>query len=285
MVMDPISGRLVDAKDLSEHMRVQLLDPKWREQQARALEKQKDTPFAAGESIANSLQAFARKRTDIFGSAEEEEARLAREAELRRKTLEQDNQSRWDGMDSPPGNGAPPISQSFSANALPPPPAAPVAPPAAAAPVPPPLPPLPPPPPSFLPPHASGAIPPSASIPAATAAPPQPPPAFEEVQQTPEEWAALNPGPIYLTVNCADDSSVVEAWGLKGQSLTVELPGAMSLVKDLKIKLQEMLGGMPPNKQMLKASVGFLKDSQSLAFYQLATGATIDLLPRKRGGK
>ena len=35
MVRDPISGKIVPAAELSEHMRVQLLDPQWREQQKR----------------------------------------------------------------------------------------------------------------------------------------------------------------------------------------------------------------------------------------------------------
>lgn len=70
MVIDPITGATVAAADLSDHMRIQLMDPKWREQQARAAEKQKDTALAEGDSIAASLKSMARKRGDIFGSAE-----------------------------------------------------------------------------------------------------------------------------------------------------------------------------------------------------------------------
>lgn len=70
MVIDPITGATVAASDLSDHMRIQLMDPKWREQQARAAEKQKDTALAEGDSIAASLKSMARKRGDIFGSAE-----------------------------------------------------------------------------------------------------------------------------------------------------------------------------------------------------------------------
>lgn len=70
MVIDPITGQTVAASDLSDHMRIQLMDPKWREEQARAAEKQKDTALAEGDSIAASLKSLARKRGDIFGSAE-----------------------------------------------------------------------------------------------------------------------------------------------------------------------------------------------------------------------
>ncbi|CAN0563794.1 unnamed protein product, partial [Ectocarpus sp. 12 AP-2014] len=70
MVIDPITGATVAASELSDHMRIQLMDPKWREEQARAAAKQKDTALAEGESIAASLKSLARKRGDIFGSAE-----------------------------------------------------------------------------------------------------------------------------------------------------------------------------------------------------------------------
>jgi hypothetical protein len=40
---------------------------RWREQQAVALSRQRETAYAEGDSIARSLSAFARKRGDIFG--------------------------------------------------------------------------------------------------------------------------------------------------------------------------------------------------------------------------
>ena len=75
MVTDPVTGQKMAASDLSDHMRIQLLDPKWKEQQARAAAKQKDTALADGESMAKSLGSLARKRGDIFGSAEVRSAR------------------------------------------------------------------------------------------------------------------------------------------------------------------------------------------------------------------
>lgn len=69
MMVDPISGKAIPVDQLTEHMRVQLLDPRWREQQQRFVEKQKETGFAEGGSIADSLKMFARKRGDIFGQA------------------------------------------------------------------------------------------------------------------------------------------------------------------------------------------------------------------------
>ena len=69
VMVDPISGKVVPVDQMSEHMRVQLLDPRWRQQQQRFVDKQKETGFAEGGSIADSLKNFARKRGDIFGQA------------------------------------------------------------------------------------------------------------------------------------------------------------------------------------------------------------------------
>ncbi len=68
MMRDPLSGRVVAAADMTEHMRVQLLDPRWRLEQQRFQDKQKESGFAEGVSIADNLKHFATKRGDIFGS-------------------------------------------------------------------------------------------------------------------------------------------------------------------------------------------------------------------------
>jgi splicing factor 3A subunit 1 len=87
-LVDPISGRVISASETSEHMRIQLMDPKWRTEQQRFLGKQQETGYAEGSSIADSLKQFAKQRGDIFGSAEEEEARLLTEEIHRKKRIE-----------------------------------------------------------------------------------------------------------------------------------------------------------------------------------------------------
>jgi splicing factor 3A subunit 1 len=87
-LIDPISGRIISAADSTEHMRIQLMDPKWRTEQQRFLEKQQETGFAEGSSIADSLRQFATHRGDIFGSAEADEARLLTEEMNRKKRIE-----------------------------------------------------------------------------------------------------------------------------------------------------------------------------------------------------
>ena len=55
---------------MPEHMRIQLLDPKWADERRRFLEKQRETNFVAGEDIASNISRFAQARGDIFGSSE-----------------------------------------------------------------------------------------------------------------------------------------------------------------------------------------------------------------------
>eukprot|EP01041_Mallomonas_annulata_P009053 gene9053-18751_t len=94
-MIDPISGKAVLASEMSEHMRIQLMDPRWREEQRRFQEKQQGTGYAAGSSIASSLQNFAKQRGDIFGSTEQEEAMLLEEREGRKRR--DANRVIWDG--------------------------------------------------------------------------------------------------------------------------------------------------------------------------------------------
>ena len=87
-MVDPISGKIIPVDEMSEHMRVQLMDPRWRIEQKRFQEKQRETGYAEGASIADSLQQFARKRGDIFGQNQPQQ-------EDERKNTESTVQ--WDG--------------------------------------------------------------------------------------------------------------------------------------------------------------------------------------------
>jgi splicing factor 3A subunit 1 len=71
-MVDPISGKVIPVDEMSEHMRVQLMDPRWRIEQKRFQDKQRETGYAEGGSIADSLKTFAKMRGDIFGRKENE---------------------------------------------------------------------------------------------------------------------------------------------------------------------------------------------------------------------
>ncbi|KAG6975518.1 hypothetical protein JG688_00002303 [Phytophthora aleatoria] len=71
-----VDGKTLSCAEANEHMRILLMNPKWREETQRHLEKQKESSYAAGSAIADSLRRFATKRADIFASSAEEEVRL-----------------------------------------------------------------------------------------------------------------------------------------------------------------------------------------------------------------
>lgn len=54
-VIDPITGKSVPAAQTSEHMRIQLLDPKWAEEKRKFQEKQKETNLVTGDMMASNL--------------------------------------------------------------------------------------------------------------------------------------------------------------------------------------------------------------------------------------
>ena len=92
-----ICGQQVPTDEIQEHMRIELLDPKWKQQRdmlearkAQASELQK------GADVSAAFKGLARARVDIFGTeADEEKRKREEQAELeRRKERERDV---WDG--------------------------------------------------------------------------------------------------------------------------------------------------------------------------------------------
>jgi splicing factor 3A subunit 1 len=301
-VIDPISGRAVPLSQLSEHMRIQLMDPRWREQQAISLNRQRETALAEGDSIARSLQAFAQKRGDIFGSAEEEEAQMAMEAAQRAQRMEEANRIIFNdrSIDLASAPMSTPSSllwqnQVSSTSQLT----------QAPIPIPPPRPVvstiLPPPPPRpapilmpqipVIPPLTAPIISlpplPLPQVVAPMLPPPPPVPSVSVFAQTEEEFAASHKGTLTIKVQCpVDIVGEAAAWELTGQVVPVTLRGVLAPVRELKDALSGLLGGMPANKQQLRdSSRGFLKDNLSFAFYNLESGSVLELIPRKRGGR
>jgi splicing factor 3A subunit 1 len=122
--------------------------------------------------------------------------------------------------------------------------------------------------------------------------PPPPPPYVEQpyttaaaaTQLSEEEFAAQHgDSEVTLTIQCPADESLDTE--LRGTALTVTLPtGVRASIRDLKDALMPLLHGLPPNKQQLRdAARGFLKDTNTLAHYNLSSGAVLELVPRKRG--
>jgi splicing factor 3A subunit 1 len=92
-----ICGQQIAVDELDEHMRIELLDPKWKSQRdivegrkAQASELQR------GANVVSSLKNLARSRVDIFGGEAEEERRKRQEEEEREKRKEREKVV-WDG--------------------------------------------------------------------------------------------------------------------------------------------------------------------------------------------
>jgi hypothetical protein len=81
--------------------------------------------------------------------------------------------------------------------------------------------------------------------------------AFHLVLMPADQFAALfGTGEVNIHVQvpaAGGDASAPAAWNLQGQTVTVNLP-VTSTVKQLKEALSAQLGGMPANKQQLKAA-------------------------------
>lgn len=58
--IDPITGKSVSVADMPEHLRIQLLDPKWAEERRKFQEKQRDSNLVGDDAIATNISRFAR---------------------------------------------------------------------------------------------------------------------------------------------------------------------------------------------------------------------------------
>ncbi|KAK4399568.1 putative splicing factor 3A subunit [Sesamum angolense] len=111
-VVSPITGELILINEMSEHMRISLIDPKYKEQKERMFAKIRETTLAADDEISRNIMGLARTRPDIFGTTEEEVSNAVK-AEIEKKKDEQPKQVIWDGHTGSIGRTA---SQAMSQN-------------------------------------------------------------------------------------------------------------------------------------------------------------------------
>lgn len=92
-----VCGQQVPVDELQEHMRIELLDPRWKSQRDQLEARRAQlTELQRGANVESSLRSLARARTDIFGSEVDEEKRKKEEqAELERRKEREKNV--WDG--------------------------------------------------------------------------------------------------------------------------------------------------------------------------------------------
>ncbi|XP_022137827.1 probable splicing factor 3A subunit 1 isoform X2 [Momordica charantia] len=95
-VVSPITGELIPINEMSEHMRISLIDPKYKEQKERMFAKIRETTLAQDDEISRNIVGLARTRPDIFGTTEEEVSNAVK-AEIEKKKEDQPKQVIWDG--------------------------------------------------------------------------------------------------------------------------------------------------------------------------------------------
>ncbi|GAX76903.1 hypothetical protein CEUSTIGMA_g4349.t1 [Chlamydomonas eustigma] len=100
-VVSPITGELVAVEEMAEHMRISLIDPKWREQREAMMSKLRDSTKAKDDEITRNLVGLAKTRPDIFGSTEEEVTNVV-SASIREKLMSGTGRPIvWDGSSEP----------------------------------------------------------------------------------------------------------------------------------------------------------------------------------------
>lgn len=86
---------------MEEHVRIELLDPRWKERQMAADAKRTAANMvAAGTDVSASLRQIASKRSDIFATTQEDEARRRKAEEEEALRKREREKAVWDGYTS-----------------------------------------------------------------------------------------------------------------------------------------------------------------------------------------
>lgn len=317
-VVDPITGKSVAVADMPEHMRIQLLDPKWAEERKKFQDKQKDSNLVGGDAVVANIArmsqtaaatapstALGASTTNTSGSAGHSRpasyavgaptvaiAPVVGPAEGRgdhRRMGQQQQQQQYGGFRGPPSSGAgstetdqPPSKRQRTAPVLPPP---------------------------LLQQqqkHKVTIAPPLVINPqsvnnndglmvddptksaindpmqSATDAPPAvAPPAEEEKELLPAEEfiASLGENPLVeLQVRLPNDATS-QNWNFFGQTLTLVGIDPKSSIRDIKVVLSKQhLNDMPVNKIQLKISTSST-DAKGKFLNNNATLAALNIGP------
>ncbi len=287
----PICGQQIAIAEMEQHMKIETMSKRHIEH-LKEVSQGKKSAMAPDDEIAANIQAFSRVRTDIFDTGSETPEAMMQK---KRKLEASKGAAAWDGHADSVDAAVSLEAQIRAIHATkgsdkqqPVPAIGPSTPVRAAvsgaggsggsA--------------SFAAPLASGAVPPtaamhpylhpgnqpSAPVPVAVAA--------VGTLMDEEQWAAVNPSPFEIAVTVAREeaSDKNKGWKLDGATHTFAVQNTTA-VEELK-QMLEIRVGLPPNLQKLKhVTKGFLKDKDSLAFYNLRQGDVLELTRQQRGGK
>lgn len=69
----PITGQLVPAEEMTQHLKILLIDSKWKKQKDDLLARaQKESAYAPEVDVETNIAQFVMKRPDLFGTVEDE---------------------------------------------------------------------------------------------------------------------------------------------------------------------------------------------------------------------
>jgi len=309
-LISPITGEKIPASKAAEHMKVGLLDPRWVEERDKHISAKanEEVVFAPGQSIESSLKQLAERRTDIFGVGEE----AAQETAIGQKMGEEEKLAgekvTWDGHSSSAEAAARAARANISLDdqiaqihrqkglipdqqdaktvvvAAPPQPAVQqqvnvqMVPPMIVG----------------VPMRPTMVVPTPVYVPTRQMAPVYIQQAMDEDEPAnkrsrteenliPEnEFLARNLSPVTFKVMVPQMPDKPE-WKLDGQILTLALQ-LTDTVNTIKQRIMEELG-MPQGKQKLQHESIFLKDANSLAYYNITPGTLLNLQLKERGGR
>jgi len=252
----PITGQLLPVDEVNEHMRISMLNPLWKKEQDVAASKRKQENLFS-EDVEANLDAFAKKRPDIFGTVDEE-IQVAAEAGAEQSAREA-------------GADAGPAASVYNPEAVKPLPPAPPAPPIPNVMVNPMY--------SIMRRQQAGAALPLPPNPPATP-PVQPRVAVDE--QAAKRLKTTDDEPLtkaYLTVVVSAEFGVAE------QKIPIQVTIAEKVSK-LKDMLQAITQ-IPVAKMSLKhqRSGLILHPDNNLVPYDIAQNDIIEMTPKERGGK
>lgn len=276
-IIDPITGKAVKAKDMPEHMRIQLLDPKWAQERKKFQDKQRETNLVSGDVVASNLERFSQQREDRFGK--KEQTLLRHEADPQNKVEDEQRAMREHAhqtaavgptLPGQPKNPPPPIDApdpkrprfGYADSGIPPPVVG-----------------MPPPPPASDNPFAAAAT-------GIMEMNPDNSSGQGDFVDADTFAATVGASAVTVQIRIPNDPSQLE-WNYYGQIVPLSIP-IRSTIKAVKTELsQKHLNQLPVNKMQLKnlKTGAFLKDSASLAALNIGPGSMLEMVPRARGGK
>lgn len=96
------------------------------------------------------------------------------------------------------------------------------------------------------------------------------------------EFISTHKGPVSLQIQAPSSVDKPE-WRLNGQIISITL-SLNDTISTLKSKIQEETS-LPPAKQKISYEGMFFKDNNTIAFYNLLSGTTVQLQIKERGGR